>query len=299
VVRAVVRENIDADVVHGHVGIFGGWVACRLARPGARVFVTEHATFLDLILEQPDARELYEEVVASSAAFFCVSQALRRQLVAAFPHYAGQFHVVPNAVRVDQIAMRPRLVTELRRWLYVGTFTERKGVRWVLESFAVCAIDDPEIELTMVGGGPLFRELRERATQLGLQNRVRIVGAVTPREVTGYLHSHDVLVHLSRFETFGMTIVEAVASGLPVIVTRCGGPEEIMAGIEAIAGELVPVADGVVEVVQAYRRLAQRVPELDPIEARRSMEQRYAYAAVRDQLSELYFGRPPRSVEDR
>jgi glycosyltransferase involved in cell wall biosynthesis len=296
--RAALRgEPLAADVVHGHVGIYGGWVAGRLARPGARVFVTEHATFLNRILRQPDARRMYEEVVERCTAFFCVGDVVRKQLVAVFPRHQDKIYVVPNAVRVDDIPMRPEPVTELRRWLYLGDFSQRKGVRWVLEAFAVCALDNPGLELTLVGGGPLHDELAARTAQLGLQKRVRLVGGVPPREVTRYLHAHDVLVHASRYETFGMTVVEALASGLPVIVTRCGGPEDVLHGIESIAGELIPVADGVVEIVQAYERLAGRVGELDPMAVRASVERRYGFPAVREQLSRFYFGVAPETAE--
>ncbi|KWX02371.1 Glycogen synthase [Carbonactinospora thermoautotrophica] len=297
-VRTILRgRRLPAEVVHGHVGIYGGWVACQLAQPGARIFVTEHATFLNHILRQPDAREMYRDVVARCTAFFCVSEVLRKQLAEAFPEHAGKLYVVPNAVRVEEIPFRQEPVTEIRRWLYVGSFSERKGVRWLLEAFGVCALENRDLELTMVGGGPLHDELAQRVVQLGLQDRVRLLGPVPPEEVTGYLHSHDVLVHLSRYETFGMTVVEALASGIPVIVTRCGGPEETLSGIEHVAGEFVPVVDGVVEIVEAYRRLASRVDELDLVTARKSIEERYGFAAVREQLAQFYFGALPAPQE--
>jgi glycogen(starch) synthase len=84
-----------------------------------------------------------------------------------------------------------------------------------------------------------------------------------------------------------------VASGLPVLVTASGGPDETLAGIEQEAGEIVPVADGIVEIVAGYRRLAGRLDELDPVSARAAIESRYGAAAVAEILLAAYTGREP------
>ncbi|MGJ7442409.1 glycosyltransferase [Aquipuribacter sp. MA13-6] len=284
--------RIDSDVVHGHVGTYGGWVAVQLARPGARVFVTEHATFLDRILAQPAARAMYGQVIDRCTTFFCVSEVLRGKVVTAFPQHEAKVVVVPNAVAVERIPMRPRPVSELRRWLYLGRLLEHKGVRRLLESFAVCALDDPDLELTMVGGGRLLPELRDRAAALGLADRVHLPGPVPHEQVVDLLHDSDLLVHLSTYETFGMTVVEAVASGLPVLVTRSGGPEETLAGVEHLAGATVAVEGGTVEVVRAYRELVRRLPALDLPAAREVMAARYGQQAVATQLMAHYTGTP-------
>ena len=90
-----------------------------------------------------------------------------------------------------------------------------------------------------------------------------------------------------------MTTVEAVASGLPVLVTASGGPDETLKGIEQEAGEIVPVADGTVEIVAGYRRLAARLRELDPVRARAAIESRYGPAAVAGILLAANTGREP------
>jgi glycogen(starch) synthase len=257
------------------------------------VFVTEHATFLDRILSQPAARELYDEVLERCTAFFCVSEVLRSQLVEEFPHHVGKMAVVPNAVAIERMPVRPEPVTALRRWIYIGRLLPHKGVRRLLESFAVCALDDPTLELTLLGGGPLADELAERAGRLGLADRVHLPGPVPHEEVVHQLHSHDLLVHLSEYETFGMTVVEAVASGMPALVTRCGGPEETLEGLEGIAGVTVGVDEGPADVVAAYRELVGRLDELDPVRAREEMQTRYSQSAVGARLAAYYLPEKP------
>ncbi|MCD0484718.1 glycosyltransferase [Streptacidiphilus sp. ASG 303] len=286
--RAVLPGGvIDADVVHGHTGVYGGWAACRLARPGARIVVTEHASFLPAVLRQPPSRELYRQVVERADAFLCVSPWLRERLAQSFPGHAGKFRVVPNAVDVAAVPVRPRPVRELRRWLFVGNLVPAKGVPLLLDAFAAAAVDDPRLELTLVGPGDA-EAVRRRAAELGVGHRVAVRGPVEPHEVVGVMHDHDLLVHPSTFETFGMTVVEAVASGMPVLVTRCGGPEQTLAGLEGAAGRLVDLADGPGPLLEGYRALAAGVGRLDPARARAAIERRYGLAAVGARLAEVY-----------
>lgn len=283
---------IDAPVVHAHVALPGGWAALRNARPDAKVFVTEHATFVDLILEQPAAREMYDEVIGRSTGFYAVGNAVRDPLVAAFPHHRDRIQLMPNPISFAETRRQP--VTELRRWLYIGSLTPRKGVRWIVEALAACRADDPALELTIVGDGPDRSELTEHAQRLGVLDAISFIEAVPPAQALKIMREHDLLVHASRLETFGMTVVEAVAAGMPVLVTRCGGPEETLAGIEAAAGELVEVQEAPDSLIAGYRRLRDRFPhEVDLALARKELASRYGYEAVARAHSQAWFGDSP------
>ncbi|MFG1652362.1 glycosyltransferase family 4 protein [Micromonospora sp. NPDC049275] len=280
---------IDSEVVHAHVGLPGGWAALRNARPDARVFVTEHATFLDAVLEQPEARAMYDELLRRCAGVFAVGGAVRDPLVAAFPEHADKVRFIPNPVSFATTRDTP--VTELRRWLFVGGLIPRKGVLRLLEAFALCRAEDRSLTLTFVGEGPLQGRLTERAAELGLSEALRFTGAVPPETALRLMREHDVLVHPSQFETFGMTVVEASAAGMPVLVTRCGGPEESLAGIEDAAGELVDVADDGESLAAGYRRLRDRFTAGMALDrARRELTDRYGYEAVALAHQRAWFG---------
>lgn len=277
--EALGGEPIPAPVVHAHVGLRGGWTALENARPDARVFVTEHASFLDKVLEQPDSREMYEQVLDRCTGFLVVTDVLRDTLAAAFPSLAHKIEMISNPISFE--LTRPRPVTELRRWLYVGTLVERKGVDWLLEAFAECRAEDPELTLTMAGPGVMTRQLVERTAELGLGDAVSFLGAVAPDEATRLMREHDLLVHPARWETFGVSIIEAVAAGLPVLVTRCGGPERTLAGIESAAGEMIDVEENASSIVAGYRRLRDRFPgDLDLPKARAVLDERFGYRTV-------------------
>lgn len=272
-------NKIEAPVVHAHVGVHGGWAAVRNSRPDARVFVTEHATFLDRVLAEPPARAIYDKVLHRCERFFAVGQVMRDLLVAEFPQHAERIDVVPNPI--DFGVPRPEPVRELRRWLFVGGLNTRKGVEWLLEAFAKCHAEHSELTLTMVGDGDLGAKLAERAEELGITSAVTFTGAVPPEEALRLMREHDLLVHPSRMETFGMTIIEALAAGMPVLVTRCGGPEETLAGLEQAAGALIDVEESENSIVEGYRELRARFPHgVDLERASKVLSDRYGFPAT-------------------
>ena len=280
--------RFEADVVHGHVGIYGGWLARRFARPDARVVVTEHASFLGRILGQPRSRAMYAEVMDRADAVLCVSERLRVELATAFPGHVGKIQVIPNAVEIESMPVRPTPVAEPHKWIYIGKVAATKGVPELVEAFAIAAKDEPELRLTILGTGPLVEPLRARAAELDLASRITFHDSVPPQQVFEFLHAHDLLVHPSKSETFGMTVVEAVGSGMPVLVTRCGGPEETLEGLDGVAGLLIDVSEDPQVIVDGYRRLALGTALLDPGRARAELIGRYGSAAVARRLAEVY-----------
>jgi len=291
--RAVLPTGrIEADVVHGHVGTYGGWCAVRLARPGARVVVTEHAAFLDRVLTQDAALAMYDEVIERADAFLCVSDALREQIIGYLPHHADRLKVLPNVIDFSGRALRPEPVTELRRLLYIGALNERKGTAKLIRAFAELLAEGRDLTLTLVGPEEEPGAAAVLAAALGPQvaERLRVLPPVDPDQVPALLHAHDLLIHPSRWETFGMTVIEAVAAGTPVLATRCGGPEETLAGLEGVAGALIDVSDDPGVIAEGYRALAAQVGTLDLDRARAELDSRYGPAAVGARLAAEAYG---------
>ncbi|MFC1416587.1 glycosyltransferase family 4 protein [Streptacidiphilus cavernicola] len=296
--KALPTGRIEAPVVHAHTGVYGGVLAMNLARPDARIVVTEHSSFLAKVFEQAGGRELYRRVLARADAFLCVSGSLRDQVAQEFPEYADKLRVVPNVIDFDLFTPGPARSPELLRWLYLGRLVEDKGVRELVEAFGRVAATEPRARLTLVGSGPLKASLLARAAELGVGARLEILPSVSHEDVNELMHQYDLLVHASRGETFGMTVVEAVAAGLPVLVARSAGPVETLAGIGSTAGALMDVSEDPQVIVDAYWRLRGAVDQLDLAAARASLEARFGRDAVAEQLMDAYLGPVTAAVPD-
>jgi glycogen(starch) synthase len=287
--------RIEAPLVHAHAGIYGGLVAARLARPEARIVVSEHASFLPVALDQPPSRRLYQEMLDRIDVLLCVSGYLRDVVRSHFPAYADKLRVVPNPIDFERFPLRPVPPREPLRWLYVGRVTAAKGVFTLLDGFARIAAEDPRVTLTLVGSGPDVPAVRARIAALPCADRVCLRPAVPPDDVAGLMHAHDLLVHASPMETFGLTVVEAIATGLPVLVARSPGPQDTLAGLAGLAGQLFEPGDDPELLAGGFRALRERFGVLDVGVARERLRARYGREAVAEHLRDAY-GRKPGPV---
>jgi len=286
----------QATVVNAHVGApTAAAVAPLLPRP-TRFVITEHATYVRAVFADLEAASDYRAAVARAQAVIAVGD----ESAGVLRRYCGQqgdiIRAVPNPVRFDDLPPRAEPMRHPDRWLYVGSLIERKGVDRLLESFAVAVARDPQRpwHLTLVGDGPLREKLVDRAVELGLDERVAFVGVVDPSQVGGYLREADVLVHLSAYETFGITLIEAIAAGLPVVVTRSGGPEETMALPEDVGmAVFVPREPDPEAVADAVARLRTDVSSRELAHIREVLRGFYGEERVADLLHTHVLGRVP------
>jgi glycosyltransferase involved in cell wall biosynthesis len=126
--------------------------------------------------------------------------------------------------------LRPTAAPRPPTILYVGLLNERKGVRQLLEAFEVVQRALPEARLMLVGRGPLRRDLADRAADLGMRREVNFLDFVEPERVPEVFATADVFVLPSLEDTFGVVVVEAWASGVPVVCSRFAGAASYIRG---------------------------------------------------------------------
>ncbi|WP_041840920.1 glycosyltransferase [Actinoplanes friuliensis] len=130
--------------------------------------------------------------------------------------------------------------TARRRILSVGRLVERKGFADLIRAMRFVG----DAELVIVGGDPgepYARDLRALAADCGVGDRVRLVPAVPAQEMPRWYRSADVLAATPWYEPFGLTPLEAMACGIPVVATAVGGLTDTV--VDGITGDLVPSHD--------------------------------------------------------
>jgi glycosyltransferase involved in cell wall biosynthesis len=298
--RDALREHAGAELasaraIHAHVGIPAGWAAAQAVDATKRLVVTEHATYVKKELRTHEGAQMYGEMLARVTALLTVSEMEARRIRAAFPSLGERVTTLGNPVRGAGLTLRPQVPHLLDRWLYVGNLIERKGVVRLVRAFAAWRTRHPDRDthLTLVGSGELEAELRALANELSVADAVSFPGPCAPDELNRVLHDADVLVHLSSFETFGLTVVEAALTGLPVLVTACGGPEETLReAASAGIARFVPVEDDPASVVDGLVHLESTIPAADVSTVRDSLLARYGESSYGAQLKEILDGAP-------
>lgn len=234
-VAAAVDEG--ADLIHVHAAMELVWVS-RLARPAIPVVFTAHGYHLEL-----DYMKAGLMLNRTAGAVIAVSQAERSRLLR-YGLKPALSRVVPNGVSLDGLAggtstLREGLdVPEGGRLIgMVNRLDAFKGVDLMLKAFQRLHARDPRHRLAIVGDGQERPRLEALSRELGLERFVYWLGHRTDLGHT--LRAFDLFVSPTRKEAFGMAVVEAMACGLPVVVTDLPALRAIVTpGRE---GDLIPL----------------------------------------------------------
>lgn len=281
----IVRESGGFDIIHAHSAYWGGAVARGIARAqGLPFVVTEHrSNFLSCLFPRGVLKEL-AEAFRSAARVIAVSDPLHMVLVGKFGCPASISVTIPNMVSQRFFVVKRSIMKRPYRYIAVGGIIERKRQADILRAFAAVSESTPDIELRLIGEGPLADHCRQIASELGIDARVRFMGALSPDRVAGEMAECDALVLASRHETFGVVVAEALATGIPVVATRCGGPETI---IDASNGILVPVDDSTA-LAEGMLLLQRNRASYDARLIREAASFKYGEASVIAAIEDLY-----------
>jgi len=162
-----------------------------------------------------------------------------RFLVDVFKSFGFDATAIPNVVDLDRFRFRDRF--PLRpRLLSTRNFDDLYNVACTLRAFRLVQKSWPNATLTLVGGGAHDQALRRMAAELGLQH-VEFVGRVSPDRIHEYYAASDIYVQTPNIDNMPTSILEAYASGLPVVATEAGGVPAILTHGET--GLLAPIDD--------------------------------------------------------
>jgi glycosyltransferase involved in cell wall biosynthesis len=221
-------EPVDVVHVHDWFGTVGAIALARRLR--VPLVMTVHSTEYDRSLGHPWGHILEREEVGIDAAtrVIAVSRHLRQQLI-------ERYHAQPAKVRVIYNAVRPsdrlqRIDPEKRIVLYVGRLAVMKGVDTFLRAAARVVPSFPDVLFVIAGEGPEYERLIQLAAQLGIGDRVMFLGKVSEEEREVLLSGSSVFVLPSVVEPFGIAALEAMAAGVPTIVSKTSGVAEISEG---------------------------------------------------------------------
>ena len=276
---AYAEVNGKPDIIHAKCTMWGAILARAIAeREGIPWLVTVGASIFARGIAGPRERMTASKTLASASYLASVSNSLSEDLDRILGIPQESFTLVPNMIDIDNFPLTPRRQDDEFVWGYMANMVADKGHETLLRAFA--SVDGGTLQLA--GDGPLRGRLEKLVSELGLSDRVSFTGNIL-REVAPYFFQGiDAFVHPSRYETFGIVLVEALASGRPVVATRCGGPNDI-----------VRQEDGILVAVDDVAGLASAMNEArshqwDSSAMRAGVEERYTKEIIREQLLTIY-----------
>lgn len=260
------------SVTHAHFLYSDGAVALKLWREcGVPYIVTVRNTDLNFFMRyRPDLMPTCRQILGQASAVIFVTPAYREKLLARLPDeerdaVRNKSHVVPNGVADFWLAHPPNEQMQAQssiRLLYVGDFSRNKNVPNTIRAADIVA-KKMETHLTLVGGGGNGADIVSDMLKSGRHPRASFVGRIDDREdLLAIYRQHDIYVMPSLLETFGLSYIEALSQGLPVVHSRGQGVDGYF-DKETVSEAVDPNAPA--SIANAIQALATRLPAIQSV----------------------------------
>ncbi|AHK78199.1 glycosyl transferase family 1 [Ectothiorhodospira haloalkaliphila] len=251
VLRQLKRED-RFDIIDAHF-IYPDGVAARLLSRwlGYPYTITLRGS-LRRFEHSPLEKKQIQQALKGASIVLSVADSLRQDAIA-WGHPPDHVRVVGNGVDLDRFGPEDRrssrdrwgLPANARLLVSVGGLTERKGFHRIIDVMPSLLRRIPDLHFVIAGGatpeGNNEPQLRQQIQDLKLEDRVHLLGPVSPDELKYVYSAGDVFALATRFEGWANVFLEASACGLPIVTTRVGGNAEVVNSPDV--GVLVPFGD--------------------------------------------------------
>lgn len=277
------KEHGLPDVVYAHNFLNAGYVANFLFEKYKIPFVlVEHSSaFL-----RGEVKESFDfglkKIARNAKELMCVSNSFKKVLENRFE---SGFSCFPNMV--DPIFFDGNINEKGNEnfvFINVAALDNNKNQKNIIKAFALNFKDKPFI-LKIIGDGPLKYYLMKLAVELGVGDQIIFKGQLSRNLVSKEMCSANCFILSSYHETFGVVLIEALASGLPLISTRCGGPEDI---VNKANGILVSV-DNSKELCEAMLNIAENYSIYDRHILRMEAKEKFSDSAFLTNIENILY----------
>ncbi|MDE6622593.1 MAG: glycosyltransferase [Lachnospiraceae bacterium] len=278
------------DVIHAHCCVWAGYAAMRLSqKTGIPYVITEHATLFELHKDQISKfnDKCIRQAFENAKKVICVSHAFAK-LISEY-RTAGDIEVVGNVVDFDQFRpdkSEPHREMRFLTICYMNTKDQliKKGMDVLLEAWCEFSRKCNSAKLIIGGGGHAAQKAVEWCREYGIEQTVEFIGQLSREQVVEQMQACDVFVLPSRYETFGVVYIEAMACGKPVIAAANGGPDDFVKDFNGIL-----IEPGNAEVLA--RAILYMVSHREAYQAQRIVDfamEKFSGQAIVSQLTSLY-----------
>ncbi len=277
------------DLIHVHVGYPAAIMAYLFTRwHKIPYLVTEHMSYLQDYVAKWQHRGLLKLAFEKAAMVLPVSHALVSQIQSF--GWNPSMRSVPNVVNTDLFKLEEHpLHSDKLKILFVGGMeeTQVKGLQFLLPAFAEVIKKLPQkIQLQLIGDGSYRTVYQKMAEELEIPEHCTFYGSIEHHSMPAFYKQCDFLVLASLKETFGCVLIEAMASGKPVLATACGGPEDIVnrkVGLLVESGNIIALTQGLLEMIASLSNFQAE-------EIREYAQKKYSRAAIAQILQDIYQG---------
>jgi glycosyltransferase involved in cell wall biosynthesis len=282
----LLKENAY-DLCHAFFAFPSGWLCCRTAGQLPYIISLRGSDVpgynVRLGLDYKLLAGLFRKIWSRASLIAANSNGLRQLARQFTPNL--DIAVIPNGIDIQMYCPAPsKTIGKPIRLLSVGRLISRKRIDWLIEGVSLAAKEGLDIRLNIVGEGNLLAELQKKTADLNVSDRVAFMGLVERQKMPDVYRANDLFVMASQHEGMSNAMLEAIASGLPVITTPCEGVQELIGD----NGIIVNHPD-LQEFVAAIKTLATDPQKYQAMStAGRRIAETFSWSAVADNYIQYY-----------
>lgn len=231
-------RRIKPDVVHSQSLLYG--IPAMMAKKNLKIPYAVWGRGSEIYLPGRPLAMISKSILRNADAILALTEDMKQAMQNLCDK---EIFVVPNGIDLEMFKppLESRKGSNAKTIIFVGRLHPVKGVQYLIEAMNIVHQKMPEAELILVGDGKEREHLKSLTGRLGLKECIEFAGRVPHEKIQDYMGLADVFVLPGLSEGFPVTILEAMACGLPVVATRVGGLPDIIE--DSINGYLVEAMD--------------------------------------------------------
>ena len=280
--KEIVKKEGPIDIIHAQSSLWGGISAAYISEKyNIPLVITEHSS----VERGPYVKNSYVPFIRDSykkaKKVITVGNGLKNEIQALSGR--NDIEVIGNLVDLSKFTIKKRIQNEKFIFFSLAFLEGEKGFDTLIKAFAK-KFKDKEAMLYIGGDGSQRAWLEALAQENGVKKQIIFLGALSRDDVAKWMNKCDCFVLPSRYETFGVVYIEALASGRPVIGALNGGAEDI---INNLNGYLVPI-DDIDKLAEKMLELYKKIDSYNEEEIRSDCLKRFSPEVIVNKIISVY-----------
>jgi glycosyltransferase involved in cell wall biosynthesis len=282
--KRIEAKHGKPDIIHAHFLGYGNISTKVLSNQNIPIVLTEHLSAMNNKVLEPQLFKLGSDTYPKINQLITVSKALADSIEVKF---GIKSVVIPNIVDTNSFHFMGMIKDDnVFTFISTGALIHRKRMDMLISSFHAAFRENRSVKLYIFGEGPERAKLKEMIANYELGTQVYLMGLKDRKEIAEKLYESNCFVLASKLETFGVAYIEALAAGVPVIATRCGGPEEF---VHEENGVLIEVDDAKA-LTNAMLEMYNTSNRFDKEKISKEIIEKFSPQAIAEQLTDVYCG---------
>ncbi len=276
--KKVIEKYGKPDVIHAHF-LDIATIVSKSKLDDIPFVITEHSSQLNRNLTSSEIK-LYKDVYSRADKVITVSKDLRKRIKQILDIDSI---CINNMINLTKFSYMPKFEKDNFVITTIASLDNNKRVELVIEAIKKI-IDDKKInniQYNVIGQGPNRTDIEYLINKYNLKKNVKLWGVITKEEINEILHDTNCFVLASVKETFGVACAEALYTGTPVVVTKCGGPEEFVDETNGVIVDDDSLVEGIMAIYNNY-------DSYDFEEISKTIEYKFSEEVIAKQIEDVY-----------